>query len=744
MKCPKCNAEVREGAKFCTSCGQKIEQTQTCPKCGSPLRPGAKFCTSCGNRLASGTDTGDAARTSAAAPAPKAENREPLSQDMNNVRGRIYWNIQPGQVARVIDEAEFDSYNELNGIIIPEGTTAYIRSNGRTIATINGGTYDFAKTADRRPATESVKKGWGFIINLFRNRKREQENSPEEQLYLQQQQAILENARRGAAFSVIILLNKAFPLLIGARKQNPDDYKDFTPMKIQTKYIDIDLGVNAYFRITDEELFILHYLTDRKQLNTTHIIAEINDTVRNTVQDALYDAEIKTTRLPKEMCAIIKEKINEAARQTFFGISIIRIVEISSSNEDIERFRALSRELYLSESELDYLIRTNEFKNRLSDAQNAQLLGEASSGLEFDKRLDEINKDRLLHEEEIEKFKSLLKNERIIREARNDAEREAALMEIEKSGLIKKNEVQELKDSIAAGTYKRGMALRMMQLRDGIEFERVRMEGEAEKAAAIVRKELEIEGMRDEYKDIRFYKELEQQRKAAETGLDLEQRRRDMDFNDEKRRRDMEREDDEAQFRQFLAMQNAEEQRRENERRHEADMEKARLAHDADIEKMKWDRAEDLSEEKVWALTGGENAKAYAESKNNADHLRETQRMLAEQKREDEARLAAERAARDEEHRFNQQQMYSLMRDMMAMTGGLQAQKEAERERQLREQDERIRRQENRMDTAYDRALDYTTRTPKPASRQAAGTCPECGEELEPGAKFCQNCGHGI
>ena len=694
MKCPKCNAEVREGAKFCTSCGQKIEQTQT---------------------------------------RPKAEDREPLSRDMNNVRGRIYWNIQPGQVARVIDEAEFDSYNELNGIIIPEGTTAYIRSNGRTIATINGGTYDFAKTADRRPATESVKKGWGFIINLFRNRKREQENSPEEQLYLQQQQAILENARRGAAFSVIILLNKAFPLLIGARKQNPDDYKDFTPMKIQTKYIDIDLGVNAYFRITDEELFILHYLTDRKRLNTTHIIAEINDTVRNTVQDALYDAEIKTTRLPKEMCAIIKDKLNEAARQMFFGISVIRIVDISSSNEDIERFRALSRELYLSESELDYLIRTNEFKNRLSDAQNAQLLSEASSGLEFDKRLDEINKDRLLHEEEIEKFKSLLKNERIIREARNDAEREAALMEIEKSGLIKKNEVQELKDSIAAGTYKRGMALRMMQLRDGIEFERVRMEGEAEKAAAIVRKELEIEGMRDEYKDIRFYKELEQQRKAAETGLDLEQRRRDM-----------EREDDEAQFRQFLAMQNAEEQRRENERRHEADMEKARLAHDADIEKMKWDRAEDLSEEKVWALTGGENAKAYAESKNNADHLRETQRMLAEQKREDEARLAAERAARDEEHRFNQQQMYSLMRDMMAMTGGLQAQKEAERERQLREQDERIRRQENRMDTAYDRALDYTTRTPKPASRQAAGTCPECGEELEPGAKFCQNCGHGI
>lgn len=57
-----------------------------------------------------------------------------------------------------------------------------------------------------------------------------------------------------------------------------------------------------------------------------------------------------------------------------------------------------------------------------------------------------------------------------------------------------------------------------------------------------------------------------------------------------------------------------------------------------------------------------------------------------------------------------------MMRDMMTMTGGIQAQKVedkerraqeemAEKERQLRERDERILRQEGRMDTAYDRAL---------------------------------------
>ena len=744
MKCPKCNAEVREGAKFCTSCGNRLAVMSG--KTEEPVN---------GN---SENENNPAKRN-------EAEQRDGIT----NVRGRIYWNIQPGQVARVIDEAEFDSYNRLNGIIIPEGTTAYLRSNGHTIATINGGTYDFSTSAERKPASESIKKSWGFIIELFGNKKKQQQESTptEEELYNRQQRAILENANRGAAFSVVILLDKAFPLLIGAKRQNPDDYKNFVPMKIQTRNIDIELGINAYFKITDHENFILHYLTDKKLLNTTHIIDEINDSVRNIVQDVLYDTEIRTTRLPKETCALIKEKLNEAAPAMFFGISIVRIVEISSSNEDIERFRALGRELYLSESELDYLRRTNDFKNRLSDVQNSQMLNEATSELELERRIDEINKDRLLHEDEVEKFKSLLKNERTIREARSDSERDAALMEIERTGLIKKEELQELKDSLAEGTYKRGMALRMMQLRDGIEFEKVRMEGEADKAAAIVRKELEMEAMRDDYKDSRFYKELEQQRRVAETGLDLEQRKRDMDFNDEKRRRELEREEDEEQFRQFLAMQNAEEQSRENQRRHEAEMEKARLAHEAETERMKWENARELSDEKVWALGDKETAAEYARSKYSAEAEREASRRLEQQRREIEDK-------RDAERRDSQEFMYKMMHDMMAMAGGIQAQKAEERERQIKERDERILRQENRMDTAYDRALDYTTRTPgaqgvppaqpapaapapqpnpanhagqaAPAPKQAPAmvTCPECGAKVAENERFCPDCGASI
>ena len=51
MNCPKCNAILRPGVKFCTSCGQKIETSATCTQCGAPLKSGAKFCIKCGQRV---------------------------------------------------------------------------------------------------------------------------------------------------------------------------------------------------------------------------------------------------------------------------------------------------------------------------------------------------------------------------------------------------------------------------------------------------------------------------------------------------------------------------------------------------------------------------------------------------------------------------------------------------------------------------------------------------------------------
>jgi hypothetical protein len=49
MKCPKCQFENPESAKFCSECGNKLEIA--CPQCEKANLLGSKFCNECGHSL---------------------------------------------------------------------------------------------------------------------------------------------------------------------------------------------------------------------------------------------------------------------------------------------------------------------------------------------------------------------------------------------------------------------------------------------------------------------------------------------------------------------------------------------------------------------------------------------------------------------------------------------------------------------------------------------------------------------
>ncbi|GAH17498.1 unnamed protein product, partial [marine sediment metagenome] len=49
MKCPKCQAENREGVRFCEECGAKMEIK--CPSCSAFIPLGKNFCGECGHSL---------------------------------------------------------------------------------------------------------------------------------------------------------------------------------------------------------------------------------------------------------------------------------------------------------------------------------------------------------------------------------------------------------------------------------------------------------------------------------------------------------------------------------------------------------------------------------------------------------------------------------------------------------------------------------------------------------------------
>jgi len=80
MHCIECNIELREGAKYCESCG--VMQMRACPACNFEMSPAAKFCTECGTRLSpaeSGSEPNSkqqAPRRRQEIPAQTAERRQ--------------------------------------------------------------------------------------------------------------------------------------------------------------------------------------------------------------------------------------------------------------------------------------------------------------------------------------------------------------------------------------------------------------------------------------------------------------------------------------------------------------------------------------------------------------------------------------------------------------------------------------------------------------------------------------------
>ena len=67
MRCPRCQHENREGARYCEACGSPL--ARPCPSCGNVGRPGATYCDHCGIAL---TDHPAMARPQAMTPHSQA------------------------------------------------------------------------------------------------------------------------------------------------------------------------------------------------------------------------------------------------------------------------------------------------------------------------------------------------------------------------------------------------------------------------------------------------------------------------------------------------------------------------------------------------------------------------------------------------------------------------------------------------------------------------------------------------
>lgn len=721
MKCQNCNSELLEGAKFCTTCGTPVAAQPAggvCGKCNAPLLPGAKFCTTCGAPAAAAPES---------APAPEAQAAE--GGELAAVKQKIFWNIQKGEVACRVNESEFVSYDSAQGLIVNDGTTAYIKANGKVLAEIHGGIYDFVDPDElerilesrRGGAAGALAGGGRFLINALLGRrvkdKFDKSGDPERQRSLD---AVIESMKRHEAFSLTLKLDKSFSLVFGSG--TAEEMAEFKPMTVRTKLLDLQMGLRAIFRISDFDRFAEYFLTDERVATTLKIAGKLQPTIQNAVQAVMQDREVEGTSIPADVVELITAKIVAAGDQ-FYGLTLERVAEVAASNEDLERLRSLSRELYLSEQELDFLRRTNDFRNRLATETNGQAIADARSDLQLYQGLQEVNKDRLLADDELDKFYTVLSREKRIRDAQSEDEVEAALSDIEKTGLLREEDVENLRIDIAERRYQRGQVIKLMQLKDEIEFEKVRTAGEGQIAVETMRQGLELQELtlahrrrEDEYSDDRRAKEREQMRADREAELEL---------------------DDAEMNAQIERLRKVKEINREDK--------KMDLDHEREMERLKQealDKKARMTAEQLMAVAAGENldsqaAVKFAESFSAGKNVEQVQQAA-------EARIADSQRHED--------RMLEMMREMKematTMTGHIVQNKDEERDRYR----ERMERQEERVDKTQDSALEYATRNnqqaapkPQPQAPQSVGrVCPDCGTVVAQGVRFCAHCGRDL
>ena len=676
MKCQNCNSELLEDAKFCTTCGTPVAAAPAgpvCPKCNAPMLPDARFCTTCG-----------AAVEPAAAQASQAPDGQAAGGgELATVKQKIFWNIQKGEVACRVNESEFIRYDSAQGLIVNDGTTAYIKANGKVLAEIHGGIYDFVDPDELKRVLESrtggaagLMAGSGrFLINALLGRrvkdKFDDKDAPERQRSLD---AVIESMKRHEAFSLLLKLDKSFSLVFGSG--TAEDMAEFRPMSVRTKLLDLQVGLRVIFRIADFNRFAEYFLTDEPVATTRRIAEKLQPVMQNAVQAVMQDRQVEGTSIPAEVAEAITARIAASGDQ-FYGLALERVAEVVASNEDLERLRSLSRELYLSEQELDYLRRTNDFRNRLAAETNSQAIADARSDMQLYEGLQQVNKDRLLADDELDKFYTVLSREKRIRDARSEDEVEAALADIEKTGLLREEDVDNLRIDVAERRYRRGEAIKLMQLRDRIEFEKVRTAGEGQVAVEQMRQGLELQELTLAH------------RKREDKKMDLD---------------------------------------------HEREME--RLKQEA------LDKKARMTAEQLMAVAAGENldsqaavkfAESFSAGKNAEQVQQAADARIADSQRHEDRMLEMMREMKD---------MATTMTGHIVQNKD--AERDRYRERMERQEDRVDKTQDSALEYATRNNQQAAAKPQAQAPQSVGRVCPDCGTVAVQGVRFCANCGRDL
>ena len=447
-----------------------------------------------------GLQAAERAQLNAEREAERARNRrnQEAIDGVDVVRGRAIWSIQSGQIARKISERELEEIEKLKGIIVQEGCRAIIFANGELVATLSAGAYQFYKSVEEekaalRAAVEKAEKELDEKERKAREQRRQQEptfrelgivgeigragrwvsrlifgeKKDEKKEKVEKRKLdyarILSQATQAPILSVYIVSERYITMTFAGSKES-DGHLAFIPYAIPTKTVDVNVGVSLQLRINDIHQFATNYLADKNIATTMQFEQMLSPVVENTLRQMLRNLDYQTSGLPEPVQNNLKVRIQQTINEQLYGIQCERVLQITDSSADFERFRAVERELYCSEQELGFLQRTGEFRNRLAAETNKQEIDRATSEEELRYALQQINKDKLLHDDEMEQFVLLLNAQKRLREAKSQEEEYEALLDIKKSRLVKDDEMAALQDALVHNKIERDSVTEIMRI----------------------------------------------------------------------------------------------------------------------------------------------------------------------------------------------------------------------------------------------------------------------------------------
>lgn len=661
------------------------------------------------------------------------------SRPVQTIYNKAIWEIANGEIARHISERDFANLDNLSGIIIQDGVTAVIQVNGKELAQINGGLYEFVNDAEVSNLMEQrvtdwkslrglAVGGWRSLIKFICGQKVGGQEPFDKREHTIDE--IIGYLRQNAIISVYLKIDKHFEAI--------------QTIPIRTKYLDTEIGVQLLMHISDFHTFICEYMRGRASVTVSGICDSLKPYVKNILQNELRDEEFDEFGIRQEVKTRIEERLKNLT-DYLYGVTVDRILDLSCNSKDFERFRALSQDLYCNEKELDFLRRTNEFRNRLAAIKTTQELQEAQSELERSKVLDGINKDGLLHQEEMEQFKKTLELSRKETEARNegmsmkiDAQRmqnmaELVVAKMQNDASLKKQEIRtdaDIEDErFAAAKRQYGRASEQLdleqdlygkqqtwqrqQLKDKLEAEDIilhhRNNAATENADienSILKKKLDGQAAVDDYAHRRREQDAHFQQQLDNANLENLRKKQEMSLSALER---MNRLKDESE-----------------DRAHMREMDKVQLLHRermAAIEKERNETPEQIMARNI----GSMNSEAATEFAASLGSRRETE-LLREQARHEadlyKQMLEMQREASDKISGFAERSMQTnaslISGDKMQQSNRekqildsmerIASQRISEIAEQKEEYREQMKHEQQRTDQNQERALNYTTR----------------------------------